>query len=153
MDAVNDDDDDDDLSSGSMWSLSNCGKSLNDVMGMNRVVETIAHLALRSHSFIHPSIHPSTQNYFVHFTTKVSHPLISTTNRVSNTSSAMLAAHTSRAVKQQFRAVPRGARALSRNVIVGEDKNLVPIRTNLRGSALLNTPALNKGAGFSREER
>lgn len=45
------------------------------------------------------------------------------------------------------------ARALSNSVIVGEDKNLIPIRTNLRGSALLNTPALNKGAGFTREER
>ncbi|WVQ93380.1 hypothetical protein IAU59_000449 [Kwoniella sp. CBS 9459] len=31
-----------------------------------------------------------------------------------------------------------------------EQKNQVPIRTNLRGSALLNTP---RGAGFTREER
>jgi len=44
------------------------------------------------------------------------------------------------------------SRALSNTVIVGEDKNLIPIRTNLSGSALLNTPALNKGAGFTREE-
>ncbi|KAI9636546.1 malate dehydrogenase [Dioszegia hungarica] len=33
------------------------------------------------------------------------------------------------------------------------DKNLLPIKTNLRGSALLNNPRLNKGAGFTREER
>nr|XP_018258989.1 malate dehydrogenase (oxaloacetate-decarboxylating) [Kwoniella dejecticola CBS 10117]OBR81147.1 malate dehydrogenase (oxaloacetate-decarboxylating) [Kwoniella dejecticola CBS 10117] len=37
--------------------------------------------------------------------------------------------------------------------IIAANKNFVPIRTNLRGSALLNTPRLNKGAGFSREER
>ncbi|KEP53603.1 putative NAD-dependent malic enzyme [Rhizoctonia solani 123E] len=32
-------------------------------------------------------------------------------------------------------------------------KNLVPIKTSLRADALLNTPRLNKGAAFSREER
>ncbi|KLT41439.1 putative malate dehydrogenase [Cutaneotrichosporon oleaginosum] len=34
-----------------------------------------------------------------------------------------------------------------------KEKTPMPIRTNLRGSALLNTPSLNKGAGFTREER
>ncbi|GMK59199.1 hypothetical protein CspeluHIS016_0702140 [Cutaneotrichosporon spelunceum] len=34
-----------------------------------------------------------------------------------------------------------------------KEKTPMPIRTNLYGSALLNTPSLNKGAGFSREER
>ncbi|KAG9102581.1 NAD-dependent malic enzyme, mitochondrial, partial [Ceratobasidium sp. 392] len=34
-----------------------------------------------------------------------------------------------------------------------ETKHLVPIQTRLRGDALLNTPRLNKGAAFSREER
>ncbi|ORX38939.1 putative malate dehydrogenase [Kockovaella imperatae] len=38
-------------------------------------------------------------------------------------------------------------------VVPPEEKNLVPIRTNLKGSALLNTPRLNKGSGFTREER
>ncbi|CEL52389.1 malate dehydrogenase (oxaloacetate-decarboxylating) [Rhizoctonia solani AG-1 IB] len=32
-------------------------------------------------------------------------------------------------------------------------KNLVPIQTSLRADSLLNTPRLNKGAAFSREER
>lgn len=38
-------------------------------------------------------------------------------------------------------------------IVSAEDKNVVPIRTNLRGSALLSTPRLNKGSGFTREER
>ncbi|WRT68875.1 uncharacterized protein IL334_005856 [Kwoniella shivajii] len=41
-------------------------------------------------------------------------------------------------------------RSLASKPITANEKNLVPIRTNLRGSALLNTP---RGAGFSREER
>ncbi|GFZ51455.1 NAD-ME [Saitozyma sp. JCM 24511] len=51
------------------------------------------------------------------------------------------------------RSVPsagRLARGLTAEVIRAEDKNLIPIRTNLKGSALLNTP---RGAGFTREER
>ncbi|WVN91118.1 uncharacterized protein L203_106368 [Cryptococcus depauperatus CBS 7841] len=44
-------------------------------------------------------------------------------------------------------------RSFVRPSITVEDKNSIPIRTNLRGSALLNTPRLNKGAGFTREER
>jgi malate dehydrogenase (oxaloacetate-decarboxylating) len=64
---------------------------------------------------------------------------------------------TSRALASPLRASSSSpytpSRALSSSVILGEDKNLIPIRTNLQGSALLNTPSLNKGAGFSREER
>ena len=60
---------------------------------------------------------------------------------------------------------PVQRRSVSENTIVHpEDKNLIPIKTNLRGklplrcrltsgSALLNNPRLNKGAGFNREER
>ncbi|WOO83428.1 putative NAD-dependent malic enzyme 3 [Vanrija pseudolonga] len=44
-------------------------------------------------------------------------------------------------------------RGLTSRTIITDNKNLVPIRTNLRGSSLLNTPRLNKGAGFTREER
>ncbi|ORY29162.1 putative malate dehydrogenase [Naematelia encephala] len=44
-------------------------------------------------------------------------------------------------------------RQLTSPIIKAEDKNLIPIRTNLKGSQLLNTPRLNKGAGFTREER
>ncbi|KAL7421414.1 NAD-dependent malic enzyme, mitochondrial [Cryptotrichosporon argae] len=45
-------------------------------------------------------------------------------------------------------------RALTSKIITSPDqKNLVPIRTNLRGSALLNNSRLNKGAGFTRDER
>lgn len=32
-------------------------------------------------------------------------------------------------------------------------KNLEPIKTSLFGASLLNSPALNKGAAFSRAER
>ncbi|WWC97724.1 hypothetical protein V866_004609 [Kwoniella sp. B9012] len=42
------------------------------------------------------------------------------------------------------------SRGLADRTIIAANKNQVPIRTNLRGSALLNTP---RGAGFSREER
>ncbi|WWD21006.1 hypothetical protein CI109_105487 [Kwoniella shandongensis] len=45
---------------------------------------------------------------------------------------------------------PQHKRGLASQRITAEDKNLIPIRTNLRGSALLNTP---RGAGFTREER
>nr|XP_019047815.1 malate dehydrogenase (oxaloacetate-decarboxylating) [Kwoniella bestiolae CBS 10118]OCF26745.1 malate dehydrogenase (oxaloacetate-decarboxylating) [Kwoniella bestiolae CBS 10118] len=48
---------------------------------------------------------------------------------------------------------PQSTRGLADRTIIAANKNQVPIRTNLRGSALLNTPRLNKGAGFSREER
>jgi len=41
----------------------------------------------------------------------------------------------------------------SKIIASSRTKNLVPIRTNIRGSELLNTPRLNKGAAFSREER
>lgn len=59
---------------------------------------------------------------------------------------------TSRAVAPLRRTAPL-SRALSSPVMISENKNLIPIRTNLQGSALLNTPSLNKGAGFTREER
>lgn len=32
-------------------------------------------------------------------------------------------------------------------------KNLIPIRTSLKGAALLQQPVLNKGSAFTREER
>lgn len=32
-------------------------------------------------------------------------------------------------------------------------KNLIPIRTSLKGAGLLQQPVLNKGSAFSREER
>ncbi|KAG8715915.1 NAD-dependent malic enzyme, mitochondrial [Ceratobasidium sp. 423] len=63
------------------------------------------------------------------------------------------------------RVVPRGApfraqiqqRLLARLVTIdsatSKTKNLVPIKTNLRADALLNSPRLNKGAAFTREER
>ncbi|WVR09208.1 hypothetical protein IAU60_006270 [Kwoniella sp. DSM 27419] len=44
-------------------------------------------------------------------------------------------------------------RRLATQIVTATEKNQIPIRTNLRGSALLNTPRLNKGAGFTREER
>ncbi|BEJ13721.1 hypothetical protein CspHIS471_0308950 [Cutaneotrichosporon sp. HIS471] len=54
-----------------------------------------------------------------------------------------------------LRAVPRRVLSAKRGIVTYDfkDKTPMPIRTNLRGSALLNTPSLNKGAGFSREER
>ncbi|BEI90859.1 uncharacterized protein CcaverHIS019_0309290 [Cutaneotrichosporon cavernicola] len=54
-----------------------------------------------------------------------------------------------------LRAVPRRVLSANRGMVTYEfkDKTPMPIRTNVRGSALLNTPSLNKGAGFSREER
>ncbi|KAG7566970.1 hypothetical protein FFLO_01229 [Filobasidium floriforme] len=41
----------------------------------------------------------------------------------------------------------------SRLIASSRTKNLVPIKTNIRGTELLNTPRLNKGAAFTREER
>jgi malate dehydrogenase (oxaloacetate-decarboxylating) len=48
---------------------------------------------------------------------------------------------------------PQGDTMQSRIIASSKTKNLVPIRTNIRGSELLNTPRLNKGAAFTREER
>ncbi|CAE6476684.1 unnamed protein product [Rhizoctonia solani] len=44
-------------------------------------------------------------------------------------------------------------RSVTIDSATSETKNLVPIKTSLRADALLNTPRLNKGAAFSREER
>jgi hypothetical protein len=41
----------------------------------------------------------------------------------------------------------------SRLIASSRTKNLVPIKTNIKGTELLNTPRLNKGAAFTREER
>ncbi|CED85069.1 malate dehydrogenase [Phaffia rhodozyma] len=47
-----------------------------------------------------------------------------------------------------------GNRFKATNINVSsKNKNYVAIRTNLKGDALLNTPRLNKGAAFTREER
>ncbi|KAJ9106360.1 hypothetical protein QFC21_001506 [Naganishia friedmannii] len=48
---------------------------------------------------------------------------------------------------------PQGDTMQSRIIASSKTKNLVPIRTNIRGNELLNTPRLNKGAAFTREER
>ncbi|KAG9082409.1 NAD-dependent malic enzyme, mitochondrial [Ceratobasidium sp. 370] len=45
------------------------------------------------------------------------------------------------------------SRSVTSAAATSETKHLVPIQTRLRSDALLNTPRLNKGAAFSREER
>lgn len=46
-----------------------------------------------------------------------------------------------------------GAKAPEHLEVLAHAKNLEPVRTPLRGRALLNFPPLNKGAAFTREER
>ncbi|ODO01677.1 hypothetical protein I350_06503 [Cryptococcus amylolentus CBS 6273] len=84
-----------------------------------------------------------------------------------SSTSALTRVAASRVALRQPALAARQSRNLTRPSITAEDKNLVPIRysaihrglTNtdahppLAGSALLNTPRLNKGAGFTREER
>ncbi|KDN49396.1 hypothetical protein RSAG8_02098, partial [Rhizoctonia solani AG-8 WAC10335] len=45
------------------------------------------------------------------------------------------------------------ARSITIASATSATKNLVPIKTSLQADAILNTPRLNKGAAFSREER
>ncbi|KAL7410185.1 malate dehydrogenase [Mrakia frigida] len=74
----------------------------------------------------------------------------------SKTSSSLLLSSSSRSATRALSSAspPSSVAAVAgKRLVASRDKNFQRIKTNLRGDALLNTPRLNKGAAFTREER